>query len=146
MKTLSNNTHLLEMPGTRLKDNIVGDPLLPVKTAKIFIPAREKVVSIEIGYGALTTIEGAYLIQHALTPLPVSHQGPVVTDKPNAHIYESDAAYPPVSFHGKKPQFLRGVQVVPVDLIPVLYHPARGTLHYLWGDGSQNHNGQTEEA
>ena len=65
---LSNGLQILKMKGTQQKDDIVGAPILPVKTSKIFIPADEKVVSTEIRYGTLKEIEGSYVIQHVTTP------------------------------------------------------------------------------
>ena len=130
VKKQDNNRYLLEMEDTWLKDDIVGDPMLPVKTAKIFISAHEKVASIKILYGSLHTIAGTYLIQHALTPYPLSYKGSVIIDKANPNVYAKDELYPPVSFREKGPQFVRGVQVVPVDLMPVLYNPFKGTVQY----------------
>ncbi len=87
--TLSNGLQIVEMQDTRQKDDIVGAPILPVKTSEIFIPVNEKVVSTEIEYGTLRSIEGSYLIQHVTTPHPTSHKGPVTVDKPAPDIYEA---------------------------------------------------------
>ena len=73
--TLADGRHLLDLAGTRQKDDIIGAPILPVKTAKFFIPAEEKVVSVDIVYGTSINIEGAYAIQHVTTPHPLSFEG-----------------------------------------------------------------------
>ncbi|UCD30829.1 MAG: hypothetical protein JSV38_08335, partial [Desulfobacterales bacterium] len=130
IKTLSNGRQIVEMKGTWQKDSIVGTPILPVKTSKIFIPPNEKVISVEIGYGTLLTIEGSYLIQHATTPYPISYKGPVTVDKPNPQIYGKRGLYPTAVHKTRKPQFLRGVKIVSVDLTPVHYNPAEGQLKY----------------
>lgn len=96
--TLTNGKQLLDLKGTRQRDYIIGAPILPVKPSKIFIPANEKVVSIDINYGSLITIEGSYLIQHGTKPHPLSFEGHVKVDKPAPSIYETNASYPPNNF------------------------------------------------
>lgn len=130
IKTLSNGRQLLEIKGTWQNDLIVGAPILPVRTSQIFIPANEKVTSIEIGYGTKKTIEGAFIIQHATKPYPLSYKGPITVDKPDPNIYETNASYPSAIHRTRKPQFLRGVKIVLVDLMPVLYNPVEGRLKY----------------
>jgi len=128
--TLSNGRHILEMEGTWAKDDIVGAPILPAKTSKMFVPANEKVLSIDIRYGTLKTIEGTYLLQHATTPYPISYKGPVVLDEPDSRIYGKNALHPSSVHKARKPQFLRGAQILLVDLMPVLYNPVEGQLKY----------------
>ena len=118
------------MKGTQQKDDIVGAPILPVKTSKIFIPADEKVVSTEIRYGTLKEIEGSYVIQHVTTPQPASKIEFIPVEKPASDIYETNALYPSVIYKDRKPQFLSGVKVVLVELMPVLYNPVEGQLKY----------------
>jgi hypothetical protein len=128
--TLPNGRQLLKMKDTWQQDDIVGAPILPVKTAKIFIPATEKIVSIVVVCGKLKTIEGSYLIQHATTPYPVSHKGPVKIDEPDPNIYETHASYPSTVHRTRKPQFLSGVKIALVDLKPVRYNPVEAQLKY----------------
>lgn len=128
--TLSNGQQILEIKGTRPDDSNIGAPVLPAKTAKIFIPANEKVVSVEIVYGTLKTIDGSYVIQHATTPYPLSHKGPITVDKPAPDIYEADTSYPSTIYRARGAQFLHGVRIVLVDLMPVLYNPVKGQLKY----------------
>ncbi|MBW2364648.1 MAG: hypothetical protein JRF25_06140 [Deltaproteobacteria bacterium] len=128
--TLPNGRQLLKMKDTWQQDDSVGAPILPVKTAKIFISATEKVVSIVVVCGKLKTVEGSYLIQHATTPYPVSHKGPVKIDKPDPNIYETDASYPSTVHRTRKPQFLSGVKITLVDLKPVRYNPVEAQLKY----------------
>ena len=128
--TLSNGRHLLKMKGTRQKDDTAGAPMLPVKTSKIFIPVDEKVVSTEITYGTLQEIEGSYTLQHVTTPQPAFEKPYVSVEKPASKIYETDALYPSVIYKNRKPQFLNGIKVVLVDLVPVLYNPVEGQLKY----------------
>lgn len=128
--TLSNGRQLLKMNDTWQQDDSVGAPILPVKTAKIFIPATEKIVSIVVVCGKLKAIEGSYVIQHATTPYPVSHRGPVTIDKPDPNIYETDTSYPSTVHRTRKPQFLSGVKIALVDLKPVRYNPVEAQLKY----------------
>ena len=128
--TLPNGRQLLKMKGTRQKDDIVGHPILPVKTSKIFIPIDEKVVSIEITYGTLEEIDGSYTLQHVTTPQPAFEEEYVTVEKPASDIYETNAPYPSVIYKDRKAQFLNGIKIVLVDLVPVLYNPVEGQLKY----------------
>jgi hypothetical protein len=128
--TLRNDRQILQMEGTWPKDDLVGAPLLPVKTCRLFIPANERVVATEIGYGTLKTIEGSYVIQHATTPRPLSHKGPFTVDPPRPDIYERNASFPSSVHKTRKPQFLRGEQIILVDVMPVIYNPLQGQLKY----------------
>jgi len=128
--TLPNGQHILKMEGTRPKDDIVGTPILPVKTSKIFIPADEKVISTEIKYGTLIAIEGSYIIGHVTIPQPGSENEYVTVVKPASEIYETNALYPSVIYKNRRPQFINGVKVTLVDLMPVLYNPVEGQLKY----------------
>jgi len=128
--TLSNGQQILKMNGTHQKDDIVGHPMLPVKTSKIFIPADEKVVSTEIRYGTLKEIEGSYILKHVTNPQPAFEKEYDTVEKPASDIYEKNALYPSVIYKNRKPQFLNGVKVSLVDLMPVLYNPVEGRLKY----------------
>jgi hypothetical protein len=118
------------MNGTHQKDDMVGHPILPVKTSKIFIPPDESVVSTEIRYGTLQAIEGSYIIQHVTTPQPGSEKEHDTADTPASDIYETNALYPFVIYKSRRPQFLNGVKVALVDVMPVLYNPVEGQLKY----------------
>jgi len=128
--TLSNGQQILKMNGTHQKDDIVGHPMLPVKTSKIFIPADEKVVSTEIRYGTLKEIEGSYILKHVTHPQPAFEKEYDTVEKPASDIYEKNALYPSVIYKNRKPQFLNGVKVSLIDLMPVLYNPVEGRLKY----------------
>jgi hypothetical protein len=128
--TLSNGLQILKMKDTQQKDDIIGHPILPLKISKIFIPADEKVVSTEIIYGTLKPIEGSYIIQHVTMPQPGSEKEHDTVEIPASYIYETNAFYPSVIHKSRKSQFLNGVKVVLVDLMPVLYNPVEGQLKY----------------
>lgn len=128
--TLSNGRQILKMKGTRQKDDSVGHPILPVKTSKIFIPPDETVVSTNVQYGKLNTIEGSYNIQYVTAPQPTSVEDAVGVVKPASEIYEKNELYPSHIYTLRKPQFLNGVKVVLIDLVPVLYNPVEGQLKY----------------
>ncbi len=81
--TLNNGSQIAELQDTRQNDAVVGAPLLPVRTAKIFIPAEEKVTAININPGVLKPVEGTYTIQHATRPYPSSYEGPIKLDEPD---------------------------------------------------------------
>jgi hypothetical protein len=128
--TLSNGRQMLKMKDTLQKDDTVGYPILPVKTSKLFIPADEKVISTRIRCGTLNTIEGSYNIQYVTTPQPTMDEKPAAVEKPASEIYDANELYPSNIYHLRKPQFLNGVKVVLIDLMPVLYNPVEGRLKY----------------
>jgi hypothetical protein len=105
--TLSNGHQILKMKGTNQKDDIVG-----------------------VRYGTLKAIEGSYIIQHVTTPQPATEKEYVTVEKPASDIYETNALYPSVIYKSRKSQFLNGVKVALVDLMPVLYNPVEGQLKY----------------
>jgi hypothetical protein len=118
------------MEGTWLKDDLVGAPMLPVKTCRLFVPANESVVQTKVSYGTLKTMEGAHVIQHATTPRPLSDKGPWKVDPPNPAIYQKNESFPSSIHKTRKPQFLRGEQIISVDIMPVVYNPVLGQLKY----------------
>jgi Peptidase family C25/Propeptide_C25 len=130
VRDIGNGSQIVELEDTRQNDAVIGAPLLPVKGTKIFIPAEEKVTSISVNHEALKSIEGTYTIQHATTPYPTSYQGPVKLDEPDPDIYSTDADYPSVIHIERGSQYLCGVQIVVVDLSPVVYNPVQGQLNY----------------
>lgn len=125
-----NGLQTIELEDTRPNDAVIGAPLLPVRTAKIFIPAEAIVTSISVDPGTLKSIEGFYTIQHATRPYPTSYTGPIKVDKPNPDIYSSDSDYPSVITVEMGSQYLCGTQIVLVDLNPVVYNPAQGQIKY----------------
>lgn len=128
--TLPNGRHLVQMQNTRHNDDMVGAPILPVKTARLFVPSDEEVVSVDVKKGKPITVEGSYDVQFALMAHPLSAVGPFPTDVPAAIIYENDAFFPSGLYKKKSPQFLLGVQIAEVDLAPVQYNPVSGKLKY----------------
>ncbi len=129
-KELANGLYLIELKDTKQNDAVIGAPLLPVKQAKIFIPAEDKVTAVKVEPLELTAMEGAYTIQHATTPYPTSYQGVIVADKPDHKIYSSDSNYPAVSYQERGSQYLHGEQIVQVDISPVVYNPAQRQVDY----------------
>ena len=128
--TLPNGRHLIQMQNTRHNDDMVGAPILPVKTARLFVPADEEVVSVAVKKGKPINVEGSYDVQFALMAHPLSAVGPFPPDVPAAIIYEKDAFFPSGLYKKKSPQFLLGVQIAEVDLAPVQYNPVNGKLKY----------------
>lgn len=130
IKSISKDKQIVELKGTRQDDAKIGAPLLPVRTAKIFIPADEKVSSIGIVKGTARTIDGTYTIQHATRPYPISGKGEITPTEPDPGIYSTDTFYPATISVDKGSQYLRGVQVAIIDLMPVIYNPVQGRLKY----------------
>lgn len=116
------------MPGTRTNDEIVGAPLLPQRTARLFVPADEEVVTVDVKGGSATVLPGRYELQFAVSAHPLSATGPFPVDEPAPGIYGRDADFPPGLSKRLSPQFLKGVQVVEVALSPVQYNPVSGKI------------------
>ena len=127
---LPNGRHLVKVANTRNNDDMVGAPILPVKTARLFFPADEEVISVDVKESKPINVEGIYNVQFAPTARPLSAVGPFPPDVPAAIIYEKDAFFPPGLYKKKSPQFLLGVQIAEVDLAPVQYNPSNGKLKY----------------
>jgi len=130
IKSISKDKQIVELEGTQQDDARIGAPLLPVKTAKIFIPADEKVASIGIVRGTARTIDGTYIIQHATRPYPISGMGEITPTEPDPGIYSTDTFYPATITVDKGSQYLCGVQVAIIDLMPVAYNPVQRRLKY----------------
>jgi len=128
--TLPNGRHLVQMPNTRHNDEMVGAPILPIKTSRVFVPADEDVVSVNVTQSKPITVEGRYNVQFALRARPLSALGPFPPDVPAANIYQTNAFFPHGLYKQRSPQFLLGVQIAEVDLAPVQYNPVNGKLKY----------------
>lgn len=131
IKTLPNGKHMVKMKGTRSDAEIVGAPLLPLKTARLFVPANEEVVAIDVKTGRATVLDGPYELQYATSAHPISAKGPFPPDKPSLGIYGKDAFFPPRMSKQNSPQFLLGVQIVEIELSPIQYNPVSGKLKYF---------------
>jgi Peptidase family C25/Propeptide_C25 len=130
IKHLPNGLQIVEMEGTWQKDAVPGKPILPVKTANIFVPKNEEVVSTHINRSPLKPIKGFYKIQHATRPYPLSHKGTISMNRPDLVVYERDADYPRETHVKKAAQYLCGARIVKVDLMPIVYNPVQGQLRY----------------
>ena len=130
IQELANGNQLVKIDDTRLQQAKIGAPILPVKTARIFIPAEEQVTSIQVSTGSAQTIVGSYRLQHATQPYPLSYQGAVTLDVPDPAVYGADTFYPATTHIERGSQYLAGEQIVEVELHPVLYNPVQQTIKY----------------
>ncbi|MEK8017266.1 MAG: C25 family cysteine peptidase, partial [Candidatus Parabeggiatoa sp.] len=121
----------VEIEDFRQNDAISGTPLLPVRTAKIFVAPDQELVTVEIKRSALQEIAGTYNIIHTPTPIPLSHQGPIPVTIPDETIYSTDANYPATpNYVAATPQHLHGAGIVEVEISPVVYNPVQKRLSY----------------
>lgn len=130
IKYLDNGLQIIEFEDTMQNDSIIGAPLMPVRRAKIYIPAEENVTSVRVVPGARIAVQGRYTIQHATEPYPISFHGPIEPTQPDADIYSKNANYPLVSHAKRGSQYLCGSQIVIVDLNPAIYNPVRHEVRY----------------
>ncbi|MCI5119845.1 MAG: hypothetical protein D3908_01370 [Candidatus Electrothrix sp. AUS4] len=130
IQKLDNDTCIVEISDTKQNEAVVGAPLLPTRKAKIFIPPGETVVSVDVNMGTEVLIENSCRIQHATSPYPTNYSAPIPPEEPHRGIYKVNKKYP-LTKHGKKKiQYMRGEQILELDLHPVFYNPVQNTLSY----------------
>jgi len=114
---------VIELPGFRYT-NEVGLPQIPAVRRMVMIPA-DAAVDVEIVESETTTLEG-YRI------LPVQEMVREIDPEPafamDGAAYASDALYPGRVAEAGKPMLWRNLRVVILEVHPVRYNPARGTL------------------
>ena len=107
-----------------------GEPVLPFKPAKILMPQGRSVKSVEVSASSSVTLKDKYFIEYALTPQPLLANANV-KDQPNEEIYRSENPFPDSLVSQGSYQYLRGYQILILNLYPVRYIPATGELSYF---------------
>ncbi|GBC59352.1 hypothetical protein DENIS_0291 [Desulfonema ishimotonii] len=145
---LPNGYHKVTASGADwLDDTVTGAPMLPVRTARLFVPPGRELVAVRIIYHNLQILDGAYNIQ--FTPVPRSladdTDGSDSEDKPDWVTYGKDAYYPYMVasdvvekqvgedmkiYDAGRVQRLHGNNIVEADAYPVMFYPAGKTLAY----------------
>ena len=130
IETLPTGLQIVTIENTCQRESTQGAPVLPVRTAKLYIPGDEKVTSITISHDTSVQIEGFYKIQYGTTPYPLSYTGPIIADAENRDIYNRDSFYPSANYIDKGIQYLHGTKILIVDLFPVIFNPMKGQIKY----------------
>jgi hypothetical protein len=107
-----------------------GEPVLPVKTARILIPYGEEVLDIQVVPGEEIYL-GEFYIEPGQEQVPLSFKGPVAPTQPDKEIYNSDEAFPEESYLKVSVQGMRGYKILILNLYPVKYVPKARKLSYF---------------
>jgi hypothetical protein len=112
-------------------DNIgePGAPLLPIKIINVLVPMGDSVKKIVVD-GKEIALDGIYNVECAQTPIPLC-VNQVEETKPNSTIYESREKFPGELFTIVSTQILAGYKILILQLHPVQYIPAFGTISYF---------------
>ncbi len=104
-----------------------GSPLLPVRTISIAVPEGER-VRIDVEGQEPTVIRGLTLIPFwgGLIEDPSPRAVPLEAASDAA--YGSDSFQPEILGRVGEPAYLRDLRLVPIDVTPAQYNPARGEL------------------
>ena len=111
-------------------DAPLGAPLLPVQTVSYLVPPGKKVNQVEVRYSQKRSVSGTYIIEPRQRAYPLSYQGAITPTPPDPKVYQSMAAVPGKLFSAAAPQYVRGYQIVTINLYPVEYVPLTGQVSY----------------
>lgn len=106
-----------------------GLPVLPVKLAKILIPAGREIQQINVTPGKKITLPGEYKIEYGKKPQPIGHNLPDNTT-PDEKVYKSSQPFPTTLYDRISTQFLCGYKICCLRLYPVEYIPGEGQISY----------------
>jgi hypothetical protein len=110
---------------------IPGEPRLPVKPVRILLPFNREPVRIEVAAAAKTRVPGAFRIEPAQEPVPLSAAGPLQKTPPSPRVYQQAAPYPGRIDDPFDRQHKRAFLFLQSMLYPVEYHPLSGEVYYF---------------
>jgi hypothetical protein len=129
-RTLPGGMAVVEFSGATQKSSVVGAPILPMLTSRLYIPSGESVDQVDVTFGSMLTLPGSYVLAHGVSPRPMSDTRAVTPEPANQAIYDSDTPYPPSTWRRVSDQTLHGYRIVLTELYPVRYLPASGQVDY----------------
>ncbi len=107
-----------------------GEPVMPFKTVRILLPQESNLESIETIRDNEITLEGKHKIEFGKTPVPLS-SNVIAEDKPREEIYSSATHFPETLYSELPIQNFTGYKILVLNLYPVKYIPAEGTISYF---------------
>ena len=116
--------------GNAPRTGLPGRPVLPVIPASILLPAGMTVESIEVTGSDKALLPGTHVVEYGETPVPLVPGARVDKVKPDPAIYASADIYPAQLYDLVGVQRRRGCAVLLVNLHPVEYVPASGTVSW----------------
>ncbi|KYK23462.1 hypothetical protein AYK25_06690 [Thermoplasmatales archaeon SM1-50] len=124
----------ISMPGCLSIGEHAGDPTMPIKPITMVLPPMKIVSQITVdGTPVTVTSQGMNLVEQPIMPYQSSApfgstQQPQFTI--NTEIYSSAAFYPAARYSEYSIGYSHGYAILNINLNPVQYSPAQGTLLY----------------
>lgn len=84
----------ISIPGLDIWTGNPGEPMLPFKSAKILIPQGQQPIGVKVILGPKLELPGAYEIEHAQQPVPISQMNKGKPTDADSAIYSSNNPYP----------------------------------------------------
>jgi parallel beta-helix repeat protein len=110
-----------------------GNPVLPVRTARIAIPSGKEVKSLDVVGERKIVLPGAHLVEYGTECLPLSvieSSSSNVSDFPNRTVYDSMEPFPGKMHSEFSIQHKMGYDIALLNLFPLQYLPKAGELSY----------------
>ncbi|MBN2373659.1 hypothetical protein JXL19_07725, partial [bacterium] len=107
-----------------------GEPVLPVKTVRLLIPAGRDIKNIHVHPGAKGTMKGQHTIAHGQKNFPMHIRYAIDETPPNEAIYHSHKPFPGALYSDFTIQKKMGYRILILNLHPVEYIPAAGKISY----------------
>ena len=107
-----------------------GLPEVPFIYSRIIIPQGRGIESIRVIPGNIIELPGSHVLTYGEIPHPIGSKT-VTWAKPDASIYESDAAFPGKTHELTSIQYRCGVAIAYVNIFPLTYYPKSGRVSYF---------------
>ena len=105
-----------------------GKPIVPVRPVAVLVPYGKEVASVRVSAKDVYQLDGTYWLAPGQRPHPLSDAGPVVKTGPDAAVYGQKAPWPGMDYEEVATQSKRGYRLLTLNLFPVQYVPAAGTV------------------
>ncbi len=105
-----------------------GSPALPARSVNVLLPPGHSVVFVQVYPSEEVALPGTHVVFPAQKPWPLCFAGPRPFTGPDPEAYAAGAR--PDLSSVTAGQRLRGFEIQPVLLRPVVYRPEQGTLGY----------------
>ena len=115
------------------KHLVTGEPALPMRTAKVLIPYGHKVTGVDVVANYWLNVADGVTVEYGTRVRTLcGDQGIdyLPAARPNPEIYGSIDPFPASLQDRRSMQYKRGAQILPVNLHPVIFEPATGTVRY----------------
>jgi hypothetical protein len=106
-----------------------GEPSLPTKGAYILLPPDTTISAITVSGGSIPLGTG-YTILPCGKPIPLIPNAPNIAPSPNATLYASAELFPKNLYNEVGLYHFRGYTILVVQLYPLQYIPASGTVFF----------------